>query len=100
MTQEDKKEIRDKKFLDYCDAVDNLKAHCGRLSEIIKDLRFIVTLYDEKSLKLKPPTNDAPPPFDDESRSGLRLPTMKTWLRHSSSARRLRMPREEPMLTL
>ena len=53
MTQDERKQIRDTKLLNYLDAVDDRKANCGRLSEIIGAFRRIVNLYDESAL---PPT--------------------------------------------
>ena len=50
MTENEKKEVRHQALIDYHDAVDNYKANCGRLSQLIERTRKLVESFDTDKL--------------------------------------------------
>ena len=74
MTPDERKVLRDKLLISYMDAVDDRKAHCGRLASLIAIFRHVVRLHDEGNMQVQM-NGDSPPTFEDGSVDGYRLPS-------------------------
>lgn len=74
MTEIERKAVRDKALLDYLDAVDDRKAHCGRVTQLVGVLRRVVADHDANSINVQL-KKSGPATFIDGTADGLTLPT-------------------------
>ena len=74
MTEAEKSGIRARALERYMRAVDDRKAHCGRLAELVESLRSIVNLYDEQSIHISEGESGTWV-FGHEAASGFTLPS-------------------------
>ena len=74
MTEAEKNGIRARALERYMRAVDDRKAHCGRLAELVECFRSVVNLYDEQSIHITEGDSGAWV-FGHEAASGFTLPS-------------------------
>ena len=74
MTAAEKHGIRERALGRYMCVVDDRKAHCGRLAELIESFRHVVGLYDAQDIHVSG-GQDASWVFGHDEASGFRLPS-------------------------